>query len=438
DTQYYEIGGVWPDGTDRTNRLSWLAIEAAHWLKIPTALCLRVHEGIDRDFLRKSVEYLFEDKCGNPAYIGDRCMVEGFMRNGYSIETARQRFKVGCNWCALPGTEYTLNDVVKINMAKVFEHATLELMEEEDPSVDRMWRLFDKHLEIAIDVIKESVDFHYELAHHMRPEMALNFMCHGPIERALDVSHGGVDNYNFCIDFVALGTVADSLASMERAVEEEGVMNWQDLFDALKEDWEGREDMRLYMKSTPRYGFGGTRADEYAVEIVNRLTYHTKKSPTPKGFNTIPGLFSWANTIGMGNAVMATPNGRKAGTPVTHGANPEPGFRESGALTAMGVAVAAVQPRWGNTAPIQLEIDPVLAKGEEGVSNIMAWLLTYCNDLGGSLVNINIIDGAKLLDAYEHPEKYPDLVVRITGFSVYFSTLSKDFRKLVVERIIQN
>ena len=438
DTQYYEIGGTWPDGSDRTNEISWMTIEACHWIKIPTAVCLRIHENINKDFVRRSVEYLFEDKCGNPSYLGDRVMVEGFMKNGYSAEVARTRVKVGCNWCALPGTEYTLNDVVKINMAKVFEWAILELEEEGDYSVDRMWQLFDKHLDIAVDTIKKTVDMQYRFAKYMRPEMALNFMCHGPIERALDVSGGGVDEYNFCIDFVALGTVADSFASMERALDDEEVMTWEDLFSALHEDWEGREDMRQFMKNTPRYGFGGTRADEYAKEIVERLTWHTKKCPSPMGFNMIPGLFSWANTIGMGAAVMATPNGRKKGAPVTHGANPEPGFKESGALTAMGVAVAGVQPAWGNTAPIQLEIDPVLAKGEQGIDNITSWLMTYCNDLGGSLVNINILDGQKVLDAYENPEKYPDLIVRITGFSVYFALLTPEFRKLVVERIIQN
>ena len=438
DTQYYEIGGTWPDGSDRTNEISWMTIEACHWLKIPTAVCLRIHENIDRDFVRQSVKYLFEDKCGNPAYLGDRVMVEGFMKNGYSAEEARTRVKVGCNWCALPGTEYTLNDVVKINMAKCYEWAMLELEQEDEPSIDKAWQLFDKHLAIAIDTIKKTVDKQYELNKYMRPEMALNFMCHGPIERATDVSGGGGDNYNFCIDFVALGTVADSFASMERAIDDEGVMTWDDLFSALHEDWEGREDMRMYMKHTPRYGFGGTRADEYAQEIVKRLTYHTKKCPSPKGFNMIPGLFSWANTIGMGQAVMATPNGRHAGEVVTHGANPEPGFKESGALTAMGVAVAGVQPAWGNTAPIQLEIDPVLAKGEEGIDNIMSWLMTYCCDLGGSLVNINIVDGAKLLDAYEHPEKYPDMIVRITGFSVFFSLLTPEFRKMVVDRVITN
>jgi len=437
DTQYFEIGGTWPDGSDRTNEISWMTLEAAHWIKIPTALCLRIHEGIDKDFVKQSVKWLFEDKCGNPAYLGDRIMVEGFMKNGYSAELACQRYKVGCNWCALPGIEYTLNDVVKINMAKCYEIAMRELEEHDEPSMDLAWELFDKHLDIAIACIKSTVDYHYDLARHMRPEMALNFMCHGPIERGIDIAGGGVDHYNFCIDFVALGTVADSFAAMERAIDEEQAMSWTDLFSALRDDWEGREDMRLYMRNTPRYGFGGTNADAYAKEIVERLNYHTKKSGSPRhGFNMIPGLFSWANTIGMGAAVSATANGRKAGAPVTHGANPEPGFRESGALTAMGVAVAGVQPAWGNTAPIQLEIDPVLAKGEEGIDNIMSWLMTYCCDLGGSLVNINILDGEKLLDAYENPEKYPDLVVRITGFSVYFSLLTPEFRKLVVERMI--
>ena len=438
DTQYYEIGGTWPDGTDRTNRISWLAIEASNWVRIPTALCLRIHEGISRDFVRKSVEYMFDDKCGNPSYIGDRCMVEGFMRNGYPEELARTRYKTGCNWCNLPGIEYTLNDTVKVNMAKLFEVAFLDMMEGGEHSSAKLWELFDRHMGIAVDVVKQSIDLHVKYSYLTRPELALNFMCHGPIEKGFDISHGSVDYYNFGVDFCALGTVADSFAALERAVEHDRRIGWQDIGATLRNNWEGREDLRLYMRNTPHYGYGGTKADEYASRIVERMTYHTKKSPTPDGWNCIPGMFSWANTIGLGKTVMATPNGRKAGEPITHGANPEPGFRESGALTAMGLAVASVQPRWGNTAPIQLEIDPGLARGEQGIDNITDFLMTYCNDLGGSLVNINIVDRDKLLDAYDNPEKYPDLVVRITGFSVYFCTLSKDFRKLVVDRIIQN
>jgi pyruvate-formate lyase len=440
DNTYYEIGGTHPDGTDRTNIVSYLTLEASHLLRIPNALCLRIHENIDREFVRKAVAYLFEDKTGAPAFLGDRAMVEGFMKNGYPEELARTRYKTGCNWCALPGTEYTLNDVVKINMAKVYDVAFWEMMEDHSatPSVLRLWELFDKHMGIAIAAIAESIDFHLDHMYKVFPELAMNFMCHGPIERGLDISHGGVDYYNLAVDGAGLGVVADSFASLEQRIEKEGRFTWEQMASYLKTDWQGAEDVRLLMRRVPRYGAGGTRADEYAVKIVqDALVKHVKAGPTPKGHNMIPGLFSWANTIGMGKTVGATPNGRRAGEPITHGANPEPGFRDSSALTAMGLAVASVQPRWGNTAPIQLEIDPILGRDEEGVDRIMAFLMTYCIDLGGTLVNINILDKEKVLDAHAHPEKHPDLVVRVTGFSAYFSALSKDFRQLVVDRIIE-
>ncbi len=440
DNTYFEIGGTKIDGSDRTNVISYLTLEAAHLLKTPNALCLRVHENIDRDFVRLAVKYLFEDKTGSPAFLGDRAMVEGFMKNGYPEELARQRYKTGCNWCALPGTEYTLNDVVKINMAKVFDVAFWDMMEDHSatPSIARLWQMFDKHMGMAIQAIKDSVDFHMDHMYKVFPELALNFMCHGPIERGLDISHGGVDYYNICCDGAGLGVVADSFASLEQRVEREGRYTWEQMAHYLKTDWEGAEDARHMMKRVPRYGSGGSRADEYAVKIVQEsLNKHTKSGPTAKGCNMIPGLFSWANTIPMGKVVGATPNGRHAGEPITHGANPEPGFRESSALTAMGLAVASVQPGWGNTAPIQLEIDPILGRDDEGVERITAFLMTYCNDLGGTLVNINILDKDRILDAHAHPEKHPDLVVRVTGFSAYFSALSHDFRQLVVDRIIE-
>lgn len=438
ETMYYEIGGVYPDGRDRTNEISYAAIEAAHWLKVPTALCLRIHEGIDRDFVRKSVEYLFEDRTGNPAYLGDACMVEGFMRNGYTAEIARLRSKTGCNWCALPGTEYTANDTVKINMARIFEIAFWEMLGSGERSVSRLWELFDKHMDIAIKCLKDCFDWHLDNWHIIFPELALDFACHGPIERGTDIVNHGVDNYNMCIDGAGLGTVADSFAACEQAVERDGLLTWDELADCLKNNWEGREDIRNLMRNVPHYGAGGTRGDYYAKKIVfDSLVKHVKKCPTPEGRNCIPGLFSWANTIGMGKAVGATPNGRYAGKPITHGANPEPGFRESGALTAMGIAVAGVQPMWGNTAPIQLEIDPALGSNEDGVERITNFLMTYCVDLKGSLVNINILDKEKILDAHKHPESHPDLIVRVTGFSAYFNTLSEEFRQLVVDRIIE-
>jgi pyruvate-formate lyase len=153
------------------------------------------------------------------------------------------------------------------------------------------------------------------------------------------------------------------------------------------------------------------------------------------GFHMIPGLFSWANTIPMGKEVGATPNGRYAGDPISHGSNPDPGFRRDGAPTAMAAAIASVQPGYGNSAPMQLELDPMISKEDEGVRLVADLIRTHFK-LGGTQLNLNIMDAAKVLEAHKDPSKYPDLVVRVTGFSAFFASLSPEFRQLVVNRII--
>jgi formate C-acetyltransferase len=245
-----------------------------------------------------------------------------------------------------------------------------------------------------------------------------------------------VEFYNMCVDGAGLAVVADSFGALEQRVEREKRMTWEKLMEVLDNDYLENEDIRMMMKSVPRYGSGNSRSDAYAQEIVREFVGFVKEKPTPMGFNMIPGLFSWANTIPMGKAVKATPDGRHAHAPISHGANPQPGFKETGALTAMANAVASVQCGYGNTAPIQLEINPMVMKGEEGIRNFIAFIKAYCNHMDGTLMNINIFDKEKILEAHKDPSLYPDLVVRVTGFSAYFAALSEDFRKLVVDRII--
>ena len=133
----------------------------------------------------------------------------------------------------------------------------------------------------------------------------------------------------------------------------------------------------------------------------------------------------------------ATPDGRHAGEPISHGANPSPGFRDDAAATAMVQAIAAIQPGYGNTAPVQLELDPGIASMEDSVEKVASLIRTHF-ELGGTLFNVNIVDAEKIRAAHEDPSLYPDLVVRVTGFTAYFANLSPNFRRLVVERVLQS
>jgi len=331
-----------------------------------------------------------------------------------------------------------LNDIPKVNFAAVFEVALRDMMASgAEPSVDLLWQRFTWHLRRAIEVMAEGLDFHMKYMQHVCPELVLDLLCHGPIEKGLDVSAGGVEYYNLCVDGAALATTADSFAALEKWVEQEKRLTWAQLMHYLDTDWAGPdgERARLMMKRTPRFGSGGSRADEYAVRIADTFTRLVKEKPTPDGYNMIPGLFSWALTIMMGKDVGATPNGRHAGDPISHGPNPDPGFRKDGAPTAMAVAVAAVQPGYGNAGPMQLDLDPGLSKDEGGLERVADLIRTHFA-LGGTQINMNVMDKEKILEAHRDPTKYPDLVVRVTGFSAYFASLSPEFRQMVVDRII--
>ena len=161
-----------------------------------------------------------------------------------------------------------------------------------------------------------------------------------------------------------------------------------------------------------------------------------KAQKMPDGRQLVPGWFSWARTIEYGSKVGATPNGRRNGEPISHGANPNPKFRKDGAPSAQSNGIASVQCGYGNTAPLQIEFDPMISIEEGGVNAVLNLIEGHFKQ-GGTLVNINVLDTEKLLAANENPDLYPDLVVRVTGFTAYFASLTPGFRQLVVDRFLQ-
>ena len=436
---YIQLGGPDATGHDATHRVSFLVLEAAHRLGIPANVGVCVGESTDPALLERGVEILLADRQGMPKFLGIDHTAEGFARNGFPIELARQRAYSGCHWSALPGCEYALNDCIKINFARILEVAFGEMMDDSGmaPSVANLWDRFVEHLGRAVEVIVACLDAYLEHVHEVFPELVLDLLCHGPIERGEDASHGGVAYTNIGVDGAALATAADSFAALEQRVEQEQRFRWDAIARHLAANWAGPdgEQTRLIMRRIARYGSGRSHADAYALRISQVFTRLVKETPTPDRFMLIPGLFSWAATIAMGKSVGATPNGRRAGEPISHGANPDPGFRSDGAPTAMASAIAAVQPGYGNTAPMQIELDPGMSATDGAVAKV-AGLIRSHFAMGGTQVNINVVDTERLLEANADPSRHPDLIVRVTGFSAYFASLSPEFRQLVVDRVV--
>ena len=437
DSRYFQLGGPDAQGNDMTSKLSYLALEAADKINIACNLTIRVHDKMDEDFFRKSIGYLFKNKQGWPRYSSDNALVDGFVRCGYSKELARRRVAAGCHWMCIPGMEYTMNDTVKVNLARVFEVAFREMMGSGEPSTQRLFEIFEKHLTLAVDATGSGIMHHLKYQSKSQPELILNLFQHGLIDKGVNITDGGANFYNMCMDGSGLAVVADSFAALQQRCEEEKKISFRELDKHLQADYEDEdgEYIRQLMLHSARYGGGDTLGDRWAKRISDLYT-RLVRSQCDKhpGVNFIPGFFSWSNTILLGKTVAATPNGRKAYSPINHGANPCSGFRTDGAVTAMCNSIGSIQPGYGNTAPVQLEVDPGIAGDEEGIDKMAAMVKTIMNT-GNTLLNINIIDTDKILEAHKDPMKYPDLVVRVTGFTAYFAMLSPEFRQLVVDRI---
>ena len=359
------------------------------------------------------------------------------MKCGYSQELARQRVAAGCHWMCIPGREYTMNDTVKVNLARTFEVAYREMMEDGEPSVERLFAIYGKHLKIAVDATGRGIMHHLRYQTKSQPELILNLFQHGLIAKGVNITDGGANYYNMCMDGSGLAVVADSFAALEQRIEREGKVTYAELdahINANYEDEDG-EYIRQLMLHSERYGGGESLGDAWAERVSKLYTDLVRDlCRQHPGVNFIPGFFSWSNTILLGKSVGATPNGRKGGEPINHGANPCGGFRPDGAVTSMCNSIARIQPGYGNTAPVQLEVDPGIGNDREGILKMAAMVKTIMNT-GNTLLNINIIDADKILEAHKDPFKYPDLVVRVTGFTAYFAMLSPDFRQLVVDRI---
>jgi len=442
ETAYIQLGGPDAAGRDQASRLSFLILEAVHRLRTPANIAIRVGEGLSRELFRRGLEILFEDRMGFPKFIGDAACTEGFMRNGYPIELARTRIYAGCHWLAIPGREYCMADLIKIDFAQVFDVALKEMTSDAaaEPSAAELWRSFERHLRRAIEVVALGIDFHLEHMHEVFPELVLDLFCHGPVEKGLDATNGGLEFYDIGVDGASLATVADSFAAIEQRIEREGRLSWPELMGYLESNWAGSEGerVRLMMRNIRRFGSGESLADEWAARIARAFTAMVVERPTSRGVRMIPGLFSWARVVDFGKRLGATPNGRRAGEPVSHGPNPSPGFNEGrpGTPTQLAVAVASVQPGYGNTAPLQLDLDASVAATADGLDKVEALIRTHF-DLGGTLVNINVVGRDTLLDAQRHPERHADLIVRVTGFSAYFTNLSEELQQFVIERVVE-
>jgi len=446
------IGGVKPeDGSCAVNELSYILLDAVGDCGIPGPnLSARISRNTPEEFLDACLK-LIGTGIGYPALMNDEVNIPALMRYGYALEDCRNYCMVGCIENFIPGKQPPWSDG-RYNSPKYIELALndgkcmqtgLQLGPQTGAAeeIGSMDELIEKlHLQMKAGAAEYMAIFRNENDRYNRERYAQPFLscfCRDCIGRAKDINDGGtVYPSVHGAGCMGIGTMADSLAAVEKIVFVEKKAALSELRDALKADFEGYETLHKALLRAPKYGNNDDFVDKYAVWFVEEHARLFDVYHTPDGGNIYTAIASNVSNIPAGLEVAATPDGRKNGEPLSDAASPMHGMDKNGPTA---VVLSTSKPDYTKVScgtVLNQKYSPSMFSDEEKRAKLCALIRVYF-ERGGQEMQINSISREILIDAMENPKKYGSLVVRVSGFSDYYTRLSAEVQKDILKRTEQ-
>ena len=442
------VGGQTPDGRDSTNELSYLCMDATETIQMPQpSLSIRFHQATPQEFLNRAGEVAALG-LGMPAIYNDHVIIPALAARGVTLEDARDYCIIGCVEPQKGGKTEGWHDAAFFSLAKCLELAlndgvdpisglqigvktgTLETMVTFEDSVEA----YRKQIQYFVKLLVTSNNC-CDIAHgSICPLPFLSSMVQDCIGNGKSLQEGGA-HYNFTgPQGVGVGNVGDALAALKKMVYEEGVVTRETMADALRKNWNGYEKLRQMMLNTvPKFGNDDDYADELARLGARIYCEEVEKYSNPRGGRFQAGLYPVSANVPLGTAVGALPDGRLAGTALADGVSPVSGRDVQGPTAAVKSVAKLDHEIASNGTLLNQKFHPTALKGENGIANLSSLVRTYFS-LGGLHVQFNVISKDMLLDAQRNPEQYRGLVVRVAGYSAFFTALDKSLQQDIIER----
>ena len=450
--QTVTIGGVTPENEDVTNEMTYLVLESTKALQtLQPPLALRVHDRTPTELLLKTTDVITSG-IGQPALFNDKAVIPRLLSLGVPIDDAINYSINNCMVPTIPGKNLNHRSDCYgwFNIAKCLELALnqgRDLKSEEQLSVETPDPTSFTSAEEIIDAVMQHFRFNMHkvviignmadtLYKEYLPRPFLSAFTDGCIERAQDVR-----DWNYVLDyrdvvFGGVANVADSLAAIKRLVFEEQKVSMADLIDALKKNWEGKEDLRqVFLNDAPKFGNDDDYVDSIAKRLFRLITDETMKFKTIMGTSVVPDGTMASGHFILGDVTNATPDGRKAGEALGDGSvSPVYGRDEAGPTAALRSVSKADAVRSFNHLFNQTFM-PQFMKGEYA-ETFVDYLRTWA-DLGIHHIQFNVVSRDTLREAQQHPENHANLIVRVAGYSAYFIDLSLRLQDTIIARTQQ-
>ena len=446
DFALINTGGIKSDGSDAVNELSFLILDVVEEMRIlqPSSM-VQISKKTPDSFLKRALR-IIKTGIGQPSVFNTDAIVQELVRQGKSIEDARNGGASGCVETGAFGKEnYNLTGY--FNLTKVFEitlnngidpRSGKEIgLRTGDPasfqSFEELFEAFQKQVRHFVDIKVEGSNIIERLYAEYLPTPFLSILIDDCIANGKDYHDGGARYNTSYIQGVGMGTMTDVLASVKHNVFDQKHISMKGLLKALKDNFKGNEPLRQrFLNKSPKYG----NDDDYADEITRSIfeTYYEAVSGRPNtkgGFYQI-NLLPTTVHIYFGKMVGAMPDGRKAAEPLSEGISPVQGSDRKGPTAVIQSAAKIDHLRTGGTL-LNQKFTPHLLADEEGIDKLAHLIRSYFR-LDGHHIQLNVVTADTLREAQKHPEKYRDLIVRVAGYSDYFVDVSVDLQNEIIKR----
>jgi len=446
DFALINLGGVTPDNVDGVNDLTYLMLDVIEEMRLlqPSSMVQLSKKNPDR-FIRRALK-IVRTGFGQPSIFNTGAIVQELVRQGKSVEDARQGGASGCVEAGAFGREaYILTGY--FNMPKILE---ITLANGRDPrsgkqlgpetgvpsdfkDFDQLFDAFQRQLAHFIDIKIKGNNIIEQINARYMPVPFLSLLIDDCIDNGKDYNAGGARYNTSYIQGVGLGTITDALAALKYHIFDQQRVSMNKMLAALEADFAGYETLhRDLLDNTPKYG----NDDDYADDILKRVfeAYYgaVNGRPNTRGGAHRVNLLPTTCHIYFGSVIGALPDGRRAGKPLSEGISPVQGADRNGPTAVTKSAAKIDHIRTGGTL-LNQKFLPQILDDDGGIAKLAHLVRSYFK-MDGHHIQFNVVGRDELLRAQKYPDEYRDLIVRVAGYSDYFVDLTRELQDEIIQR----
>ena len=439
------IGGLKEDGSNGVNEMSYILLDVIEEMRIlQPSSNVQISKKTPDKFLKRALE-IVKTGFGQPSIFNTDAIIEELTRQGKSLIDAYNAGASGCVESGAFGKEayiltgyFNLVKILEITLHNGFDPLTKKQigLETGDPTT---FETFDGFFEAYAKQVKHFVDIKIkgnqiiERIWAQNPAPFLSILIEDCIKNGKDYNDGGAKYNTSYIQIVGMGSITDCLTSLKYNVFDKNIISIEDLIKSLDNNFDGNDiiHQKLIYK-TPKYGNDNDYADLITAQVFEIVYNAINNRPNTKGGVHRINLLPTTVHIYFGQVTGATPDGRKAYTPLSEGISPVQGMDINGPTAVIKSAGKIDHLRTGGTL-LNQKFAPHFFSDQEKIDKLVHMIRVYFK-MNGHHIQFNVVSADTLRAAQNNPEPYRNLIVRVAGYSDYFINLGSVLQDEIIRR----